>query len=46
MKTQEKPKTTEPFQVEDPQAVFTAFSQEEMRRGRDTVPDFAANLHE
>ncbi|MEO5352911.1 MAG: hypothetical protein H7835_06825 [Magnetococcus sp. XQGC-1] len=46
MKTQEKTKTTEPFQVEDPVAVFTAFSQEELRRGRDTVPDFSAGLHD
>lgn len=46
MKSQAIPKTTELFQVEDPVAVFAAFSQEEIRRRRETEPNFAAGLYE
>lgn len=38
--------TTADFQVEDPIAVFTAFSQEEIQRWRNTEPDFDESLHQ
>lgn len=37
---------TADFQVEDPVAVFTAFSQEEIQRWRNTEPDFDEALHQ
>ena len=46
MKTQERPNGPEGFQVEDPLAVFTAFSQEELRRWRDTEAHCDSDLHQ
>ncbi|MEO5339794.1 MAG: hypothetical protein H7837_04635 [Magnetococcus sp. MYC-9] len=46
MTDQERPNTQDGFQVEDPVAVFAAFSREELRRWRDTEPAFDAALHE
>ncbi|MBF0402062.1 MAG: hypothetical protein HQL90_15025 [Magnetococcales bacterium] len=46
MNPQEKSNPSEGFQVEDPLAVFTAFSQEEIRRWRSTEPEFDEELHQ
>ena len=45
MNSQERTITAD-FQVEDPVAVFTAFSQEEIQRWRSAEPDFDEALHQ
>lgn len=44
MKNQNASNPVENFQVEDPLAVFEAFSREEIRRWQNTDPDFDATL--
>ena len=46
METQNASSPAEGFQVEDPLAVFEAFSREEMQRWRDTDSDFDVDLHQ
>ncbi|MEO5362994.1 MAG: hypothetical protein H7838_05155 [Magnetococcus sp. DMHC-8] len=46
MKAQTRTDTTAGFQVEDPAAVFAAFSQEEIRRRQETEPAFALDIHQ
>lgn len=46
MNTQRTPNPAEGFQLEDPLAVFETFSQEEIRRWRDTNPAFDDTLHQ
>lgn len=46
MSDQNKSNPADGFQVEDPLTVFENFSSEEIRRCRDTDPDFDAALHQ
>ncbi|MBF0161747.1 MAG: hypothetical protein HQL88_05615 [Magnetococcales bacterium] len=46
MNAPEKSKETAEFQVESPLAVFAAYSQEELRRCRDTEAHYDTALHQ